>query len=70
MPIEKTWIIVDLHTARALTHAEEPRHSMHFTSPEAASRSLLWVLASERAKAERNAASFDMGRYLVVELAA
>ena len=68
MPIEKTWIIVDLHTARALTHAEEPHRSVRFSTRESAVRTAQHFLRAERVRAESCAGSYDLGRYLVVEL--
>lgn len=63
-----SWIIVDLHTARALTPTDDQRRTIQFHTREAANIALHSVLTAERVKANRNAAAYDTGRYLVVEL--
>lgn len=65
-----TWIIVDLHTARALTPPNDQRQALRFVTKEAAVAAMQRFLATERARAERCAGSYDLGRYLVVELPA
>ena len=63
-----SWIIVDLHTARALTPTDDQRRTMRFHTREAANTALHRVLTTERVKATQNAGAYDTGRYLVVEL--
>ena len=65
-----TWVVVDLHTARAVTHSGDQRRAMHFPTPAAASVALTCLVAEERAKADRNAGAYDTERYLVVEVPA
>ena len=65
-----TWIIVDLHTARAVTPPDDRRQALRFTAKEAANAAMQRFLAPERARAERCAESYDLGRYMVVELPA
>ena len=65
-----TWIIVDLHTAQAVTPPKDKRRAMHFLSAPAARVARDCLLAEERAKADRNAGAYDTERYLVVEVPA
>lgn len=69
MPIGQhtTWIVVDTHTCVAVTAETDRRVSLHFTTLAAARKEQQRRLQFERDKAAREAGSYDLDRYIVVE---
>ena len=65
-----TWIIVDLHTARAITPENDKRRALQFLTRPAAVAAHLCLTQRERDKANANSGAYDTGRYLVVEVPA
>ena len=65
-----TWIIVDLHTARAITPENDKRRALQFLTRPAAVAACMSLTQKERDKANAGAGSYDTGRYMVVEVPA
>lgn len=64
------WIVVDLHTQRALTPQKDFRRAMQFVSREAATAEVQRQNRVEIEKAQQGASSYDTGRYIVIEVPA
>ena len=65
-----TWIIVDLHSARAVSPEGDRRQTLRFLTRPAAVAAHLCLTQRERDKANANSGAYDTGRYLVVEVPA
>ena len=65
-----TWIIVDLHTARAVTPENDQRQALRFLTWPAAVAACTPLTQKECDKANANGGAYDTGRYMVVEVPA